>query len=278
MDVKNFNLPDKVRLLLRRFQKGARIVLTLENWREVFLNILINYPLTEIRRRDGITIRAPRGLQLWNHYNDIWEHQAYTSKYTIKKSDIVIDIGANIGLFSLFAARLARIVYSFEPSSESFIYLKNNVSSNSFNNIKCFNYALAPHSGEIPFGESEDLTSSSFYRHNNSATSVKSKIVNCVNLQEIFDKNQIDCCDFLKMDCEGCEFEVLFATPPEYLKKIVTISMEFHDSFTEYTHYDLSQYLTQHGFVIEILKIRGTFGVMVGRRTASALISRNGEF
>jgi len=278
MGGKKFNFTDKVRLVLRRYQKGVRIVLTLENWMEVFLNILINYPLTEIRRRDGITIRAPHGLQLWNHYNDIWEHQTYTSKYNIKKSDIVIDIGANIGLFSLFAAKFARTVYSFEPSPESFIYLQNNVISNTFNNIKCFNYALAPHSGEIAFGESEDLTSSSFYRDNKSGTSVKSTTVNCVNLQEIFDKNQIDCCDFLKIDCEGCEFEVLFGTPAEYLKKIVTISMEFHDSLTEYTHYDLAQYLTQHGFVIEILKIRGTFGIMVGRRTASTLIARNGQF
>ncbi|MFX0208317.1 MAG: FkbM family methyltransferase, partial [Candidatus Hodarchaeota archaeon] len=187
-------------------------------------------------------------------------------------------IGANIGLFSLFAAKFARTVYSFEPSPQSFIYLQNNVISNAFKNIKCFNYALASHSGEIAFYESEDLTSSSFSRDSNSRASVKMTTVNCVNLQEIFDINRIDRCDFLKMDCEGCEFEVLFSTPAEYLEKIVTISIEFHDSSTEYTHRDLAGYLTQHGFVVEILKISGTFGIMVGRRAIPTRIATNEQF
>jgi FkbM family methyltransferase len=259
-------IADKVNLQLNRCGKAVRIVATLKNWPEVFRSILVNYPLTEICRREGITIHAPEGLQLWNHYNDIWEHHTYTSGYGLKNPGVVIDIGANISLFSLFAAKSATAVYCFERLPQNFDYLQKNVLTNNFTNVKCFNLAVCGQGGEKIFHESEHPTAGTLYGGKNSAVFRKANPVKCTTLKEIFDENRIECCDFLKLDCEGCEFEILLNTPAEYLSKIQMISLEFHDYLTEFTHHDLVQYLTKHGFSLEITGANGQVGIMIAKR------------
>ena len=44
--------------------------------------------------------------------------------------------------------------------------------------------------------------------------------VSCTTIQKIFDDNRLEVCDFLKMDCEGAEYEIFYNCPPEYLKRI----------------------------------------------------------
>ena len=58
-------------------------------------------------------------------------------KNNLKRNDIFIDVGANIGDFSLYAAKLAREgkVLSFEPSSDNFKMLKKSIKVNNYNNI-----------------------------------------------------------------------------------------------------------------------------------------------
>jgi FkbM family methyltransferase len=242
-----------------KFRKASRIAYTIENWYEVYTHIMRNKPLTELKLKDGNIIFAPDDLQLWNHYNDIWEHKSYTSKIGISKDSIVIDIGANIGLFSLLAAKNAARVYSFEPMSENFFYLQRNVAANRLSNVSYFNYAVAAHSGQIKIAKNDALTACSIY----SELADSYENVNCTTLVEIFNQNGLEKCDFLKIDCEGSEFEILFSTPTNILSKIGTISMEFHDHLTEYTHKDLIPYLVENGYSVEVTKIAGSCGIMV---------------
>jgi FkbM family methyltransferase len=71
-----------------------------------------------------------------------------------KEKEIIIDAGANIGIFSLYALiknREARI-YSIEADPSTFQILKKNIDSNFLENqIKCFNYALCSKNRTIPF-------------------------------------------------------------------------------------------------------------------------------
>ena len=59
----------------------------------------------------------------------------------------------------------------------------------------------------------------------------KSKVsvdVLCTTLDDIFFENNVECCDLLKMDCEGAEYEIILSASMETLKKISQIIMEYH--------------------------------------------------
>jgi FkbM family methyltransferase len=78
-------------------------------------------------------------------------------KSIIKDFDMVLDIGANIGIFSVYAAKAnttARI-YSFEPSGEAFARLNQNIRANKLENVTTYNVAVADKTGFLTFYEPE---------------------------------------------------------------------------------------------------------------------------
>ena len=46
--------------------------------------------------------------------------------------------------------------------------------------------------------------------------------------QQIFTDHAIAQCDWLKLDCEGAEYEILYQAPPEIFERITAISLETH--------------------------------------------------
>ncbi|MDP3790211.1 MAG: FkbM family methyltransferase, partial [Candidatus Omnitrophota bacterium] len=75
--------------------------------------------------------------------------------------------------------------------------------------------------------------------------------IDTVSLSDIFDDNGLSHCDFLKMDCEGAEYEILYNTPLEYLKRIKSISMEYHDNGDIS---GLASFLEENGFKVTFKK------------------------
>jgi len=63
----------------------------------------------------------------------------------LRKGDIFIDVGANIGLMSIFASKVLGnkgLVYSFEPEPGTFSILKKNIEINLIRNIRIYNIGL----------------------------------------------------------------------------------------------------------------------------------------
>ncbi len=52
--------------------------------------------------------------------------------------------------------------------------------------------------------------------------------ISTITIQDLFEDFNIQKIDFLKIDCEGCEYETLFNTRNEYFQKIKKIAMEIH--------------------------------------------------
>jgi FkbM family methyltransferase len=69
----------------------------------------------------------------------------FPMKQEIAKDDVVLEIGANIGANTLELARLARRVYSFEPSPSTYRWLRRN--TRGAQNVRCFNEAVSGESG-----------------------------------------------------------------------------------------------------------------------------------
>lgn len=120
----------------------------------------------------------------------------------IHKDDIVIDIGASVGGFSIPASKKAKHVYAVEPMTQDM--LRKNILLNKRENIDVLDAAL----GDGGTTRLEWLG--------------KSRTMKTKTLTEI--KKMCGGCDFLKIDCEGCEWNI----KPEELKGIRRIEMEVH--------------------------------------------------
>ena len=155
------------------------------------------------------------------------EYDRYIDK--IRDNAIVIDIGAHIGVFSIYAQRLAKnvIVYSYEPFDESFGLLQNNIRINKLERgIYAFNIGVGARRGiRKLFIDRRNLGGNSMFYETEEYVQIDT-----VSLKDVFDENNIKICDFLKMDCEGAEYEILFNTPREYIDRIMSITMEYHDN------------------------------------------------
>ena len=73
------------------------------------------------------------------------------------------------------------------------------------------------------------------------------------SLDQIFQDLELERCDFLKMDCEGSEYEIIFGASDHILRRIKHIYLEYHDGFTSYSHKDLADFLQKKGFRVELL-------------------------
>jgi len=70
----------------------------------------------------------------------------------VKKGDVVVDMGANVGYFTLLAAKLVGPngkVFSFEPNPKNFQYLKKNIELNNYTNVRPEQKAVSNNSGRI---------------------------------------------------------------------------------------------------------------------------------
>ncbi|MEZ4103686.1 MAG: FkbM family methyltransferase [Candidatus Paceibacterota bacterium] len=162
----------------------------------------------------------------------------------------IIDIGANKGFFSLYASKNpSNIIFSYEPITETYNELRDNIDLNKKNNVYTFNLGVAGKDGYRDFSYEDDksILSSMIFDVGSESKSAK---VQCITLKNLFTSNNLEKVDLLKMDCEGSEFEILYGTDNSILSRIKRIRMEYHNSPKEeaYNIDKLSLYLNKNGF------------------------------
>jgi predicted O-methyltransferase YrrM len=69
------------------------------------------------------------------------EYETMLMLSQVNKNSVVVDVGANIGYYTLLLAQKCKKVYAIEPDKESFKILKKNVEDNGFKNVVLFNVA-----------------------------------------------------------------------------------------------------------------------------------------
>lgn len=162
--------------------------------------------------RDGITFRLDLSKQLdhsiyFSLVKDVaWHHLLQLIRTTFH----VIDVGANIGYLTLqFAARCrSGRVYAFEPDSDTFSKLKQNVGLNEFNNIELFHTALgAFHSKAQLFKLYESNPGANRILSHNPDRSVGSETVEIQALDSF--ESRLEIVHLIKIDVEGFELFVL---------------------------------------------------------------------
>lgn len=145
----------------------------------------------------------------------------------------VVDVGANIGLFSLAAAdRMGgrgRIV-AVEPIPGTIEQLSANVRLNNVEMIELFEGAVAQDSGELVIHEYPNPLFSSVYANvdGRTASGMRDVTVKALSLEDLFAERGIDTCDLLKLDCEGAEHLIIPAISRELAERVSALSVEFH--------------------------------------------------
>ena len=159
-------------------------------------------------------------------FTNVWVLQEYNKKdFEISDNDVVIDVGAHIGLFTLYASQFCKKgkIFSYEAIKDNYDILIENIQINNLTNIVTINKAVSNERNLVKIYLSEDQAAHSSYNQGKNFVEVES-----ISLKEIIDHNAITKCDFLKLDCEGAEYEILQALPYEYFKIIMKICMEYH--------------------------------------------------
>jgi FkbM family methyltransferase len=171
----------------------------------------------------------------------------------MEEGDIVFDVGANIGAFTLFASiRGCGMVYAFEPIPANFELLMENVKANRLTRVKAINKAVQDRSRVAKMilfpNEMEGCRFPSPNLDGAVSGSADVISVNCISITEAMQLFSIDRIDFLKMDCEGEEFSILFSLEKAVLDGIRAIALEYHDNVGKGNVADLAGYLTGVGF------------------------------
>ena len=206
---------------------------------------------------DGFTLRVRRSTCDEKFVSNIIVNHEYTpTGFDIGEADVVIDIGANIGMFSLLAARYAANgkVFAFEPNFENYRLLESNIELNQSTNVIAKRAAVSGENGQVKLYCSSQGGFHSVLE-DRMTDSEQFEIVDAVSLANIFEEHKIERCNFLKLDCEGAEYEILYNLPREYFERIDKIVMEYHGD----KNYDkrraqsdaLVCHLQQMGFFIE---------------------------
>jgi len=133
----------------------------------------------------------------------------------VKRNDVFVDIGANIGNYTEMMAIRGCVVYAFEPNPLSFKVLQDRTRSYPF--VHCYNVALSDRCGiaklyyGAPFRASLLLNEGKTF-------AVKCRTLDSYNLKP----------DWIKIDVEGHEYEVILGLLKTLRKHMPNLAIEFH--------------------------------------------------
>lgn len=186
---------------------------------------------------------------------------------SVRNPKTIIDIGANIGTYCLYASRKypnAKI-YSYEPSRNTFEMLSENIKNNNNSGVKVYRLGVADREGKgILYSVAASGLSSLLINREGSSQ----EKVDLTTLKKIFEKKRIRKCDILKIDCEGGEYEILFSLPDAIFAKIKNIILEYHDKVKNHNHDELVELLKLKKFKIKAKKhaIEEDIGIIYAKR------------
>ena|SRR5256885_4093090 len=150
-------------------------------------------------------------------------------KTEIKEGDFVVDIGANIGYYTLIFAKLVGRkgrVYAFEPEPHSFKLLKKNVEENKHQNIILEQKALGNKDGKVTMQLSNSNTEHRILYDEKSTSELID--VNSIRLDDYF-RDLNSKINFIKMDAEGSEGKIIEGMSTLLQQnKILKIMTEFY--------------------------------------------------
>lgn len=218
--------------IAKKFRTLVKTIRIYKSWPLMVRSSLPGFRMkgpTVCRLRCGVSYEVESWSDL-HVIREVWTHGHYDRFVgMIGEGATVIDVGAHIGVFAIKAAARAPKgrVFAFEPLPDNIARLKKNILRNGLSDrITVVESAVSGANGTRDLYVMPERFSPSLYPLKDNQGKVS---ITCTTLHDAFDAYKIERCDFLKIDCEGPELEILAATAPEYFKRIRSITIETHD-------------------------------------------------
>jgi FkbM family methyltransferase len=259
-------LPRSLKSQIVQLYHCTLLIKSTKNWRKAVLDrchITFNDDAHKnmlLRLRNGDKILAKFDDLDAQRVAEIYGEKIYTPLSLLQYwhgSKVILDIGANKGIFSIYAASLFpnSIIYAYEPNPEIFSILRENIQLNDLER-RCIlsNCAVWSKNELLPFTLGNPKNPGTGQISTDRKATSQIKMLPGVAFTEILRACQE--IDFLKMDIEGAEYEAILYTPHDELRRIKFMAMEYHGSQDHHVH-DLTAYLKAAGFPVQ-LRSRGS--------------------
>lgn len=200
------------KIILSIFRKGVKLLSGYGIGKFYPVKVTYNFLSSRLKNPNGVAevqghkmlldSKDTLGLSVWGFYEPL---ETELVKKEVKKGDVVLDIGANIGYYTLIAAKLVGEngkVFAFEPDPTNFAILKKNVELNGYKNVVLVQKAVSNKTGKLKLYLSEDnLADHQIYDSHEDRQSIE---IEATRLDDYF-KNYNGKIDVIKMDIEGAE-------------------------------------------------------------------------
>ncbi len=223
------------------------------NWDSIIKRTINGKSVNTLKLRNGLNFFNANQNTL-SIFKEIFVKNVYSfGEVKIHEGDVVFDVGANVGVFSLYASLIKGTrVYSFEPHPSNFKALLNNINQNKIKNIECLNSALGVDNQDRILIEG-NIAGGHKLSYTNEPINTKGTLkVKADTLTSMTEKLNIDKIDFVKLDCEGAEGEIIKSLGKEGLKNISKMAIEFHDNHSILNHEEILRELQNSGFKTSI--------------------------
>lgn len=235
-------------------------------------------PISQVARRlghggpprfAGVTLSAPDEVSSWGIAYEVAGGEYSFPGFEPRPGDRVIDVGANIGIYALWAARRGAKVIAYEPMPATFAHLSSNTRKHTVEPVQAAVVGTAETGGKVRLYLHEERSTrhSLLGREVETGEQLERHVdVSAVTIDEVL----ADDCDLLKVDCEGAEFEIFQQVEDSSLRRTARIVLEFHRAIGNPAL--LLDRLGGSGFLAEV--VTGTdptqqAGVIVARRRDS---------
>lgn len=175
------------------------------------------------------------------------EETKFVQSFITKPDMVCLDVGANLGYYTLLMSRVSKHVHAFEPSRENFELLISNLELNN-RKATTYHYAVGPKQGITKLYK-HSLNSGMHRIYESKWHDAGEEEVPMITLD-----SKIDYADFIKMDIEGSEYGALLGAR-KILERGTTLMMEFNTpSIIEYGAEPIKiyEFITELGYKVSL--------------------------
>lgn len=209
---------------LAHLRKGTLLGRLRWEWRQYIKRKRLAWWDCQIGKREDVESKVQPGIRIRLYFDSRlsqsiycgdfeWRERQFLSAF-LRPGDVFVDIGANIGLYTLIAAHRVGStghVYALEPCSKAYQRLLANVQLNHLTNVSCYQLALSDRVAQLDMTISLD----GFDAWNSLAQPIRGnsfavETVNAVTWDDFAQEhNLVGCVTMMKIDVEGWESRVL---------------------------------------------------------------------
>jgi len=184
-----------------------------------------------------------------NHSFDSEIYFPQLPEFDFANAKSIIDIGGHIGAFSIYTSIKCpnAKIFTLEPNEESFSILKLNKEENDLTNIFIYKTAVTSKRDKVKLY----LDKENWGHSTSMMISNNFEIVDSQDLISFALNHNISEIDLIKFNCEGAEFEIINSLTPEFMGRIKTMIILYHEDLTKNSRYDkgwLLNKLHKNGF------------------------------